>query len=72
MAHDDDCWWKHHPDALLGSSGEHDDYQRWTGSRQYRIELAAILIAGRHGAEGVKPCGDDYRAAALIVDALTP
>ena len=75
MAHDDDCWWQHNPEAPLGTTGEHDDYRRWIGTRGYQVELAALLIANRYGSTGMPghplPNGDDYRLATQIVEGLT-
>ena len=60
--------------TFLGTTSEYDEYRRWQQTRRYRVELAALLIANRHGATGLPgrpvPSGDDYRVAGQIIRAL--
>lgn len=59
--------------AFLGSTKEADEYRRWTATRGYRVELAALILAeeGHPNLPGRPiPSGKDYRLAAEIVRAL--
>ena len=49
----------------LGSTGEEDEYRRWTATHGYRLTLAAHLIA-----DTTSPTRADFEKARRVIEAV--